>query len=272
MSSAALAIQDRVHAALALRAAGRLEEALDMLSPPAPYSSDFYTIRAEIQTELGRVQEAAGSYFTVVAAEPQNAIAHLNLAQCLERLQRWDEAAHALQAALRIDPHRDHARLALAGCLLHLNRLEEALVNFDQCWSDAARSRTLFGRAVALQLLHRHDEAEASYQRLLASEPNYEEALSNLIALLFETHDLDGVQHYALRLLELSPLSLPALQALAAAKLARGEYEAAAHYCGCIVDSNPACVEAWHNLRFASGRVMSALNRPGAQLPTSGRK
>jgi len=28
-------------------------------------------------------------------------------------------------------------------------------------------------------------------------------------------------------------------------------------YCGLIVERYPDCMAAWHNLRFASGRVMS---------------
>lgn len=274
MSAAASpAIRNQLEAALALRSAGRLQDALDALTAPGEYSSDFYTIRGEIQMALGRFQEAAGSYFTVVTSEPENAFAHLNLALCLQRLNRWADAAQAFQATLRIDPHRDDARLALGVCLLHQNRLEEALINFCDCWSDAAHSRALFGKAVALQLLRRFDEAESNYHRLLTSEPNFEEALSNLITLRFDSGDLDGAKHYAQRLLVISPQSLPALQALAAVALERREYEAAVHYCGRIVERAPECVEAWHNLRFATGRVMSALHsHAAAGTPASGRK
>jgi protein O-GlcNAc transferase len=272
-AAATAAIRNQVEAALALRAAGRLQEALDALTTSGQYSSDFYTIRGEIQMALGRFQEAAGSYFTVVTSEPENAFAHFNLALCLQRLNRWADAAQAFQATLRIDPHRDDARLALGACLLHLNRLQEALITFCDCWSDAAHSRALFGKAVALQLLRRYDEAEADYHRLLTSDPNSEEALANLITLKFDAQDLDGAKHYAMRLLAITPQSLPALQGLAGVALERREYEAAVHYCGRIVERAPDCVEGWHNLRFATGRVMSALhNHEAAMPPASGRK
>ncbi len=271
MSAAAPAIRTQVAAALALRDAGRMQEALEALTTPGEYSADFYTVRGEIQLALGRFQEAAGSFFTVVASEPDNASGQFHLAVCLQQLSRWAEAAQAFQKTLQIDPHRDIARVSLGACLLYLNRPEEALTNFDRCWSDAARVKALFGKAVALQLLHRHDEAEDAYRRLLDTDPRSEEALSNLITLSMDTQDPDRARNYASRLLEFSPQSLPALQCLASVALERHEFESAAYYCGRIVERAPNCMEAWRNLRFATGRVMLARNRP-VTTPSSGRK
>ena len=264
------AIQDQLQAALALRSAGRLQEALDMLTTPGEYSSDFYTVRGEIQLSLGRYQEAAGSYFTVVTAEPDNAYANYQLGACLRHMNSWGGAVQAFQKVLESDPHRDDARLALGGCLLHLNRPEEALASFDRCWSDAARGPALFGKAIALQMLRRFEEAKAAYQRVLAAEPKSQEALSNLIAMSVETRDLASAHRYSVRLLEICPQSTTALQGLAAVALEQREYETAARYCGKIVERDPECVEAWHNLRFATGRVMSALriSQPTISLRT----
>src|SRR4051794_26703142 len=164
MSTAATpAFGNQVEQALALRSAGMLQEALDVLTAPGEYRADFYTLRGEIQLALGRFQEAAGSYFTVTTAEPDNVFAQFNLGICLHRMGRWVEAAQAFQKVLDVDPHRDDARLGLGACLLHLDHAENALNNFDNCWSDAARLRALFGKAVALQLLRRFEEAEATY-------------------------------------------------------------------------------------------------------------
>jgi len=273
MSAAATpALRSQVQTALALRAAGRLQDALDALSAPGEYSSDYYTLRGEIQVALGRYQEAAGSYFTVVASQPENAYAQFNLAVCLQRLGRWAEAALAFQKVLEIDGHRDEARLGLGACLLHLSRAEEALSHFDACWSDAARTRALFGKAVALQFLRHYSESEAAYQRLLQTDTKTDEILANLLALSVEVQDWDAAQHYATRLLELSSQSLAALQGLAAVAIERRQYETAVHYCGRIVELNPECVEAWHNLRYATGRVMSSLHGSNTPPPGLGRK
>jgi tetratricopeptide (TPR) repeat protein len=276
MSTAAKpAFQNQIEAALALHAAGRSEEALDALTNPSENLPDFYTLRGDIQFALERFEEAAGSYFTSATLElpPESAYAQFRLGICLHHLGRWAEAGQAFQRVLEVDPHRDDVRLGLGACLLHLNRPEEALANFDRCWSDAARLRVLFGKAVALQLLGRHHEAEGAYQRLLASDPKSEEALSNLIALCMEAHDLENARRYSLRLLELFPDSPTALQGLAAVALENREYEAAFKYCSRIVERAPECVEAWHNLRFASGRIMSALGTSAAAATsTAGRK
>jgi tetratricopeptide (TPR) repeat protein len=265
MSTAAKpALRSQIEAALSLHSAGRHQEALDTLTTPSENLPDFYTLRGDIQFALARYEEAAGSYFTSATLEPppQNAYAQFRLGICLHHLGRWAEAGQAFQRVLEMDPHRDEVRLGLGACLLHLNRPEEALANFDHCWSDAARLRVLFGKAVALQLLGRHQEAEGAYQRLLAADPNSEEALSNLIALCMEAHDLENARRYATRLAELDPESPAALQGLAAVALENREYEAAFRYCSRIVERTPECVEAWHNLRFASGRIMSTLRPP----------
>jgi tetratricopeptide (TPR) repeat protein len=263
MLSAPLAntILNQVEAALSLRSAGRLQEALDILTTPGEYTSDFYTMRGEIQFALGRFQEAAGSYFTVVASEPDNTFAQYHLAICLHHLSRWVEAAQTFQRVLDSDPHRDSARLGLGNCLLHLRRVEEALANFDCCWSDASRWRALFGKAVALQLLGRWHEAEAAYDRLLLSDPKSDEVLSNLIAMSIETHDLEAVTRFSMRLLDVFPRSTIALRGLATVALERQEYEDAVRYCGQVVELAPDCVEAWRNLRFATGRVIALQTR-----------
>jgi len=272
MSSAAVAntIHNQVEAALSLRSAGRLQEALDVLTTPGEYTSDFYIMRGEIQFALGRFQEAAGSYFTVVASEPDNTFAQYHLAICLHHLSRWVEAAQTFQRVLDSDPHRDSARLGLGTCLLHLHRVEEALANFDCCWSDASRWRALFGKAVALHLLGRWNEAEAAYDRLLLSDPKSAEVLSNLIGMSIETHDLEAATRFSMRLLDVFPRSTIALRGLATVALERQEYEDAVRYCGQVVELAPDCVEAWRNLRFATGRVIALQTRETST--TAGRK
>ena len=97
---------------------------------------------------------------------------------------------------------------------------------------------------------------------LLASDPNSEETLSNLIALSIETQDLDRVRDYSQRLLKISPQSPAALQGLATVALERQDHHAAARYCDRIVQLTPDCLEAWHNLRVALDRILTAFGSP----------
>jgi tetratricopeptide (TPR) repeat protein len=230
MSTAAAPARDPIKTALELRARGQLHEALDALSVPGDFPADFYTLRGDLQMELDQNKEAAGSYFTVVASEPDNVYAQRNLGMCLRRLERWERAAEAFQAVLKLDPHRDEVRIDLGDCLLHLNRLEEALVCFDQCWSGASRQRVLFGTAVALHLLRRFDQAEAAYERVLTLDPKAEEALSNLIAMCVEVFDLEKIQRYSRQLLDINPRSVPALEGLALVAIERRDHENAARF------------------------------------------
>jgi tetratricopeptide (TPR) repeat protein len=247
MSTAVIPARDPVQTALELRAQGQLRQALDALSVPGDFPADFYTLRGDLQMELDQTKEAAGSYFTVVASEPDNVYAQCNLGLCLRRLERWEQAAEALQSVLRLDPHRDEARLDLGDCLLHLNRYEEALVCFDQCWSDAARRRALFGKAVALQLLRRFDQAETCYERFLTLEPGAEEALTNLIAMCVEVFDLERIQRYSRRLLDLDPRSATALKGLALVAIERREQEQAARFFARAAELDTDIIYAAHS-------------------------
>ncbi len=248
-------VQPQIDAALSLRSSGRLDDALRALANSNEYNPYLYTVRGEIEFALGRFEDAALSYFGVVHSEPDNADAHYNLALCLQRSGRWDASCVAFERVLALDPGRDVARLGLGASFLYLNRLDEALATFQQC-CDAQDSPASFGKAVALQLLHRFGEAESAYENLLASDASAEETLSNLIALNVEMKDLDRVRDYSQRLLKISPQSPAALQGLATVALERQDHHAAARYCDRIVQLMPDCLEAWHNLRVALDRIL----------------
>jgi tetratricopeptide (TPR) repeat protein len=207
--------------------------------------------------------EAALSHFSAVLAHPDDAGAHLNLAIWLQNAERWDAAAEAYGRALAWDPQLEAARIGWGACLLKLNRPDEALHVFGD------GGPGLFGKAVALQLLGRFDEAAAAYESLLELEPNSEEALANLIAMSAETHDLEHVREYSQKLLSIAPESPVALQGLATVALERRDNHAAARYCDRILELAPDCLEGWHNLRIALDRILSAFiaSKPAASIP-----
>jgi tetratricopeptide (TPR) repeat protein len=225
-----------------MRSQGRFQEALDILSGLAAPPTDAYLLRGDLFVELGRLADAAGSYYTATVAAPGNLYARMHLGSCLRLLGRWEEAAEAFQTVLHADAHRDPIRLELGDCLLRLNRLEEALNCFDQCWSDAAQRQAVFGKGVALQLLRRFDEAEIAYERMLASDGKAEEALANLVAMSLELFDLDRVLRYSRRLVELNPRSIPGLQGLTLVAVERGDMETAARNFATLAEDSPESV------------------------------
>jgi tetratricopeptide (TPR) repeat protein len=109
----------------------------------------------------------------------------------------------------------------------------------------------LIGKAVALQLLHRFDEAGRAYEEVLASDPNSEEALSNFIAMSIATHDLERVRDHSVQLLKIRTHSTVALQGLATVAFDRSDHQAAAVYCNRILELAPESLEGWHNFRIA---------------------
>ena len=221
---------DPLQAAIGLRSQGRFQEALDLLSGLADPPTDAYVLRGDLLVELGRIADAAGSYYTATVSAPGNLYARMHLGSCLRRLGRWEEAVQAFEPVLHADPHRDPIRLELGDCLLHLSRPEQALNCFDQCWSDAAQRQAMFGKGVALQQLRRFDEAEIAYERVLALDGKVDEALANLIAMSLEVFDLDRVLRYARRLVEINPRSVPGLQGLTLVAVERGDMETAARH------------------------------------------
>ena len=233
------AAPDPLQVALASRAQGRPQEALDALSLPGDFSTDVYILRGDLQFELGQIEQAAETYLTVTEVDPDHVYAQGQLGLCLYRLSLWEAAAHAFEVVLQFDPHRDELRLQLADCLLRLKRFEAALTCFDECWSEGSKKRALFGKAVALQLLRRLDEAEKIYERLLTIDPAAEEALSNLIAMSMEVFELARVQTYSQRLLEINSHSTVALKGLALAAIERLDYTAAARYFHRVLELEP---------------------------------
>ena len=259
-------VQPQIDAAVALRSSGRLEEALRALANPVEYSSNLYAVRGEIEFVLGRFHDAALSFFAVVHSEPDNAGAHYNLALALQRSDRWDASCQAFERAIALDPHCDAARLGLGASFLYLNQLDKALETFLEC-SEATGGPALFGKAVALQLMHRYGEATAAYELRLVADPNSAETLSNLIALAIETEDLDRARAYSQRLLKIAPQSPSALQGLATVALHRQDHHAAARYCDRIVQLAPDCLEAWHNLRVALDRILTSFDSATPTVP-----
>ena len=274
-SATARAISDRVEAARALHAGGRTREALELLSGPGEFSQDAYTLRGDLQFQLGQLHEALGSYSTVIAYERHNMYAHHHLALCLCRLERWEAAAEAFRKLLSHDTYSDQAHIGLGDCLLRLNRPGEALSCFESCWSESSRLPALFGKAVALQLLRRFDEARVLYERILDLEPRSEETLGNLIAMCMEVFDLTRVHRYALRLAGISPQSTVALQALTLVAFERRDYETAASFFSDLMEHAPEGKfadtdgdEFWYRLSAKDVERLSTFRRsPPQALP-----
>ncbi len=271
VSFPALTVRKRLEAAAALRSAGSFTEALDMLDSPGEFSPDLCAMRGGIEFAMGRFEDAALSYSAVALSQPDNPDAHYNLALCLQRSRRWDAAAEAFERVLRLDADWTQARLALGACLLEMNRAEDALETFDRARAGSRREPALFGKAVTLQILGQFDEAAEIYEELLVCNPNFEEALSNLIAMSVATQDVARMREHSLRLLGICPHSVVALRGLVTAALQDGDHEDAVSYCSRLLDLTPDSLEAWHNFRIAIGQFHFGGTKPAFAMHSGGK-
>src|SRR5438876_271302 len=158
-------------------------------------------------------------------------------------------AADAFQRAMDIDPKRLEARLGWGICMLHTGAPERALDAFEQCLKVKADLETAqFGKAVALHLAGKTEQAEALYRKLLARNPNSEELLGNLVALGIARKDNAVLKEFSERLFKTLPNSPAALEGLATAAFSKGDFETACKHCAKLVEVAPNSFEGWFNL------------------------
>ena len=110
-------------------------------------------------------------------------------------------------------------------CQLHLKRPEEALESFGRCLEKSPNlEAALLGKGVALQLAWEFDEAVEVYKQVLRRNPGCEEAAVNLIALGMQRKDYALVRQQAQALLARDASAQAALEGLATAAFAEGQY------------------------------------------------
>lgn len=147
--------QGQVERAKALAAAGRLDEALDLLTPlteqaDAPWQA--LSVQADLLKRAGRLADSAAMSRRLVAVRPQSVPARHNLASTLGDLGQAAEAEAVCRQAM-----------ALGG--------------------DAPETWLVLGRA--LQAQSRFEAAEDAYRQALARRPGYDEALRDLSQLIW---------------------------------------------------------------------------------------
>jgi tetratricopeptide (TPR) repeat protein len=242
--------------AITLQLEGKSEDALKELAAAAELGDSLVEIHAamgNIQFSLSRYVEAVKSYGKVAELEPRHRTVHYNVGLCLQRLGQWKDAETSFKKALEIDPKRIEARLGLAMCHLYLGRPEKALEMFDMVLRAKDEcDKAHFGRAVALQMLRKYDQAELVYRKILPRYPDSEELMSNLIALGASRKDSTMILEFAEQLRRIRPDARASLEGLAQVALVSGEFETALKHLLKLVVVAPESFEAWFNLGAAS--------------------
>ncbi len=180
-----------------------------------------------------------------------------------ERLAAGDpEAALAYAEGARdLAPHSAEVLSAHALALVAAGRLREAIAVFDAALRRAPGSAVLhFSKGDALEALSEIARARREYERALAIDPVYPEALARLAGIAAASGDGAAARDYAARALKQNPRESAAALALASADLEDGNFDAVLAQAGRIAQ-DPATGPL--NRSIAQGLIGDALGELG---------
>jgi tetratricopeptide (TPR) repeat protein len=179
-----------------LKELGRLDEAEGSYRQAIALKSDYAEAHSNLGVtlrELGRFGEAEASLRQATALKSDFVEAHSNLGNTLKELGRLDEAEASLRQAIALKSDFVEAHSNLGNTLKELGRLDEAEGSYRQAIalkSDYAEAHYNLGNT--LKELGRLDKAEASYTQAIALKPNFTRALVNRWSLLFNKKQFEA--------------------------------------------------------------------------------
>lgn len=178
--------------------------------------------------EKGDLERAAVLYRKALALAPGRPSVTNNLATVLFQLKRYAESKQLCESLLEANPQDAMALLNLGNCQIKLNSAEEALGSYEKALEmrpDYAEA--LFSRANALLEMKRPQEALESCDRALGVKPDFAEALSNRAKALRQLmRSQEALTSYE-RALDIRPAFVEALQGSGNALMDLGRYQEA---------------------------------------------
>jgi tetratricopeptide (TPR) repeat protein len=206
----------------------------------------------------GKFAEAERAYADILRQQPKNFQAlHLMGVLALQRGEA-ERGIELLRRALALEPRQPLAHRDLGNAMQQLERFEEALASYDRSLalkSDLADVHN--NRGTALAALKRRDEALASYSRAIALKPDYAQAYNNRGTVLTDQRrSAEALADFS-KAIALAPDYVKALNNRGGvlAELGRHEDALADHDCAIARDVRDADS---HNKR---GTVLMKLNR-----------
>ena len=169
----------------------RLDEAKTLL--PQDAATDLRRIedtRANILQHMGRFDDAAGVYDSMLAADPLDMEAHLQLNEILYRLNRDEQFLRSYDVAAERIPGNPLPQITKGKFLLKANRIEEAREKFLQALKISPdHSAALAGLARSLENLRDIESASAAHARNLEIHPENADALEDYSSFLLRQDD-----------------------------------------------------------------------------------
>lgn len=162
---------------------GRLPEALDQIDLALSIDANFsmHSSRGLVLQALGRHADAADSYRTALAGQPQAALLHCNLGASLASLRRWDEALASYRQAFLLNASSAVALNGIGYCLQMLGDLVGAEGQLRQALVvDSAYGLAMANLGNVLWVRGDLDAALETYRKAIEVEPQNPQAWENL--------------------------------------------------------------------------------------------
>jgi choline-sulfatase len=239
--------------AIYLASLGHMEEGNTVLEAILGRDHDLSDVRLALglnEQRMGRDADAVDQFRMVLAAEPANAIAHLDAGASYYNLRQYDKAEKELNAALAISPGYGKAEILLARSLAQRHEYDQASAEFNHVLQETPdsydahdglgtlaamrgdwnESEKQLKAALAIEpaaaethntlgnVYLRKGEmalARSEFEEAVRLKPNYAAAHYNLGVALVALKDLDGARSEFERALSADPNYLPARNALA---------------------------------------------------------
>jgi tetratricopeptide (TPR) repeat protein len=219
--STAKAARPFVGLAHVARHEGDKEKAVTLLGEAIARNPSYvhaFAVRAEINAEAGRVQEAVDDFVTAAKLSPLNfaryessvvfLLKHQLVAPCVQILEMgihegmqhpfvierlgycyfvqkdYPKALRFLKQAVRLDPENISYMNSLAICYRDAKQFDEAIDIYNQILKrDNDNHQVLFNKALVLVLLEKSDEAGNILRRCLKIRPDFQRARDKLAEL-----------------------------------------------------------------------------------------
>ena len=198
---------------------GHLEQANAMLKAILTRDHDLSDVRLALglnEQRMGKDAEAIDQFRTVLVAEPESAIAHLDAGLSYYNLHQFDNADKELQATLAISPGYTKAEIFLGRTLAQKGELDKAAAEFHQVLLETPDSYDAHdGLGTLAAMREDWKESEQQLKAALALEPAAAETHTTLGNVYVRTGEIALARSEFEKALSADPTYLPARDALA---------------------------------------------------------
>ncbi len=182
----------------------------DRLVEESSDSPKLWNERGVALHQVGRLEDACGSYERAAAIDNRYALALNNMGVALWQAGRLAESVDAFQRAMHEQPTFVKARLNLALLLYRQREFHLCLEAYRHVLRLEPEHATAWnGVGLVLSALRKFDDSRNAFARAIEAKPDYAEARYNLSFALSNLGDFEGALRETKRALELDPYYVP---------------------------------------------------------------